>query len=85
MFTTIQNVENAEIIGHPATLTDLHRFLWDNFDQEIGWVHNERAIILPPNNPCERLRIIPYDSSKELLDQSEETLQQIINLINNNK
>lgn len=65
-----------EIIWHPATLADFHRwmnenvFYWsqwyESFSYDKNWISYDN---------------IPYDSSKELLDQSEETLQQIISLI----
>ena len=69
-----------EIISHPATLSDFHRwmnenvFYWsqwyESFSYDKNWISYDN---------------IPYDSSKELLDQSEETLQQIIELIASNK
>lgn len=70
---------NVEIIWHPATLSDLHRFI--NSKQLIfDWTQNSEAIILKDENGlCEKR--IPYDSSKDLLDQSTTTLEALISLI----
>lgn len=69
-----------EIIGHPATLTDFHRWMNEKgvfFKQEdwnIRYYHNIEEIWIP----------MFYDSSKDLLEQSEETLTQIRDLIISN-
>lgn len=66
---------DTEIIGHPATLTDLHRWMnknniWeDYFEQDCDFIRY---------NGIE----FQYISSKDLLDQDEETLKQIISIIN---
>lgn len=61
----------------PPTLTDLHRFMNENkifFEMAQNfirwWFSKEKTI--------------PYDSSKELLDQDPETLEKIKELIKTN-
>ena len=67
------------IIGHPATLSDFHRWMNENNEP---FQHAKDAIRLRFDN---WYTVIPYDSSKDLLDQDTETLKQIINLICNNQ
>ncbi len=69
----------VEIIWHPATLSDLHRFLnWLSFD----WSQNRDGIYFEEWSISTKApKSISYDQSKDLLEQSEETLQQIIELI----
>lgn len=80
-YTNKQLVDNTgwnpfEIIWHPAHLHDFHNWL---VDSDISWRQTTAWIWF------ENFRTsIPYDSSKDLLDQSEETLAQIIELITNN-
>jgi hypothetical protein len=82
--------EVTEIIGHPATLSDFHRFLCENYD--TAWYHNQYEwIVYKVMHTWEYGTMevlsendIPYDSSKDLLDQDEETLNQIIELIKSN-
>ena len=89
------NTKQFEIIWHPATLSDFHRWMnkhfkedWMQDEKEIGYVLklkeyfdydlNTQMIALKPTIA------IYYDSSKDLLEQSPETLAQIIELITNN-
>lgn len=68
-----------EIIGHPATLSDFHRFLKSKkiwFYQDEDYIKLEEYIWSDD---------IDYDSGKDLLDQSEETLKQIVELIKSNQ
>lgn len=68
-----------DVIWHPATISDLHRHMnknhirWEQNLFCIKWIVDERWNYMP----------IEYDSDKDLLDQSTETLAQIIELINN--
>lgn len=71
-----------EIIGHPATLSDLHRFL-ENENTFHRFEQNICSIRMIRMDDC--FNVIPYDASKDLLDQSEETLKQIIDFIKANK
>jgi hypothetical protein len=82
-----ETMGSIEIIGHPATLSDFHRSMtsvWINWNQnnffiEIIWeIDSYLKTIVTPTS-------IPYDSSLWLLEQNEETLKQIIELINSNK
>ena len=67
-----------KVIGHPATLSDLHRWLNDN---SYTWEqrHFDIKVFYPVNV------LINYDSMDDLLDQSESTLGAIINLIERNE
>lgn len=73
------DVWEYEFIGHPATLSDLHRFmnekgivLWQWCDYIYSVFEYDEEWYFPQ---------IKYDSSKYLLEQSDETLKQIIDLI----
>ena len=63
-----------EIIGHPATLSDFHRWIMKTHDFAQSGTYIE---IMSGSEIIE----IKYDSSKNFLDQDEETLKQIISLI----
>lgn len=68
-----------EIIGHPATLSDFHRLL------TVKWSYWAQTEYLISDFSSPKKFSIKYDSSKDLLDQDEETLKQIIDLIENNQ
>lgn len=73
-----------EIIGHEPTLTDLHRWMngyceWPN-NKDKDWIQSPYAIHFSHTDRNLDFKI-PYDSSKSLIDQAEETLLAIINLI----
>jgi len=70
---------SVEIIGHPATLSDLHR--WMNENKIIRNWYQDRLCLMATGFEDNCIANILYDSSKDLLDQSEETLTQIIELI----
>lgn len=67
-----------KIIGHPATLSDFHRWMNENLKVHENWRQNRDLIIFDWNR-------IEYNSYKDLLDQDEETLKQIVELISSNK
>lgn len=74
------NTKISEIIWHPATLSDLCKWLsWKNKCWNIStyWINN--CVLLWTDNA------ISYDFTKDLLDQSPETLAQIIEIITNTK
>ena len=79
-------IKEEEIIGHPATLSDLHRWIIQNVQTTMAPTiyHHEDEIRFYGKTEETAIVSIPYDSSKELLDQSEETLEKIISLINEN-
>ena len=64
-----------KIIGHPATLSDFHRWVINN---NLILTHQDSRIYAGDTR-------ILYDSSKDLLDQEEETLKQIVELISSNQ
>ena len=68
-----------EIIWHPATLSDFHKWMNENVFHWSQWYESITYDI-----DWRSYASILYDSSKELLEQSTETLQQIINLIISN-
>lgn len=73
-----------EIIGHPATLSDFHRwmnekFSWKYFIQRINLIELHYQWKTKPVFKTN------YDSYKDLLSQSEETLKQIVELIKSNQ
>ena len=75
--------DDFEIIWHPATLSDLHRWMNEQnvqfamYWEMTGYMRN--CISLTPCIwPYQK---IPYDSSKGLLEQETSTLEQIISLI----
>lgn len=83
--------KEQDIIGHTAILSDFHR--WMNENREIDWWQNKETIAVQYVSPCEydwQLEVdseyeIPYDSSEDLFDQSEETLKRIIEIITSNQ
>lgn len=86
---------NWEIIGHEPTLSDFHKWMNENckvvWQQEsnlsltgrYGWERDGITYYLQeyPSMDNSHLVYIPYDSSKSLLNQSEETKAAIIELI----
>jgi len=81
LFDDWPEIEDEEIIGLPPPITDFHR--WLN-EKEIVWSQWKKIIFIDKEKDVRTMYEIPYDSSKELLKQSEETLKQIIELISNN-
>lgn len=73
--------KHMEIIWHPATLSDLHR--WMN-ESNFNWSQVREEIQVYKTYEAGKIKYIPYESSKCLLEQSSETLERIINLISNN-
>jgi hypothetical protein len=73
------NIDGIEIIWHPATLSDLHRWMNENRWKDVTFYQTYTYIDFTHKTGKEIE--ISYDSSKDLLDQSEETLTQIIDLI----
>lgn len=82
-------VLSKKIIWHPATLSDLHRWMNENFrywfeqihregENYIVWYKCDHSTVYMDGSHCV---VIPYDSSKELLEQETSTLEQIISLI----
>lgn len=75
--------ESDEIIGHPATLSDLHRWLNRNV---FDWLHNANGIHVGDVDGY-TIKKIEYDSSKDLINenpelcQNEQTVKAIIDLI----
>ena len=74
-------LRDCEIIGHPATLSDFHRWMNEkNSEWKIDvWEQRQYWIWIFG------IWSIEYDSSKDLLEQDIEALKQIINLICNNQ
>lgn len=65
----------------PATLSELHR--WMNEKIGLGtWHMDALGIFYTTDWRWDMVYKIPYDSSKDLLNQDEETLKQIISIIN---
>lgn len=60
------------------TLTDFHRWLNEN---NLSWGMSDEFWI----STADDYIILSYDSSKELLEQSEECMKKIIELITNNQ
>ena len=75
-----RNFADIEIIWHPATLSDFHR--WMN-EKWIKFIQYPKEILFDTDED-EFDSSLVYDSSKELLEQSESTLQQILELISSN-
>lgn len=83
----------VEIIGHPATLSDLHRWITNKFRYWFRQEYNKYSkhiIIRILDDSVVRMdnshqKAIKYDSSLDLLDQSEETLKEIIDFIKANQ
>lgn len=72
---------DVEIIGHPATLSDFHK--WMN-DMDLNWSQEPEGLsanIVFNESWDGSFDEIEYDTSLELLDQEEEILKQIIALI----
>lgn len=82
--------EVTEIIGHPATISDFHRWMNENIRESEHWQQFKDSISivdykLQMEQPySDYFTTIPYDSSKYLLDQETSTLEQIISLIKSN-
>lgn len=78
-----QHIEITEIIGHPATLSDLHKFtITSNYSFEQD---DEIINLWKWEKDCYSSIDFYYDLSKNLLEQSEETLQKIIAFIKANQ
>ena len=73
-------VNNNTIIWHPATLSDFHRWLEENKIRWDMW-YTLWFIGISLKN---KVILIDWNSSKDLLDQDSEVLKQIIELIKNN-
>ena len=71
---------SMKIIGHPPTIADLHRWLTDN-----GYLWTQWLKILVANDKSWTDYRIYYNSSLPLLDQTTETLDALIELIDNHK
>lgn len=70
----------------PATLSDFHRWMNDKWcSYRTSFEQKSFSIEFRGNEDSEWDTTIPYDSSLWLLEQSEDTLKQIIDLINSNK
>ena len=69
---------DIEILWNKATLSDLHRWMNEN----KGFFEMTQTFI---RWWFSKDKTVTYDSSKELLEQSEETLKQIEELIRNNQ
>lgn len=76
---TIADCES--VVGHEPTIADLHR--WMNDDEELVWEQDNAEIRFDMDESGLYKNFIPYDSSKSLLSQSEETKSLIIWLIEN--
>jgi hypothetical protein len=84
----IEEVKKAKIIGNKPTVTDWHR--WMNERELNFYMGKDEIIIARYFYDCDECSFrslydhkfeIPYESSKPLLSQSEETKQAIIDLI----
>lgn len=85
-----QGRKKWEIIGHPATLSDIEKWMESKwFEWEYGNKYTnqygEAQIIIWWGNGIYLGNRFSYDPSKYLLDQSEETLKEIIDFIKANK
>lgn len=69
--------DDSEMTISPATLSDFHRWM----NEKVKWWEQCSLYI---SHDDTRL-YIPYDSSKDLLEQSDDTLKQIIELISSNQ
>lgn len=67
----------------PATLSDLHRWMSNN--RGFYWEHNWEWIKIVNYGWDGKNIVITYDAEEDLLDQSEETLKQIVELIKSNQ
>ena len=77
-----------ETIGHPATLSDFHRWMnerfWNSkYKKSFEQDSNSIEIAISDEKIC--WAIILYDSSKDFLEQSDEVLIKIRDLILSNK
>jgi len=85
-----ETIPPENIIGHPATLSDLEKWMESKwFEWEYGNKYTnqygEAQIIIWWGNGIYLGNRFSYDPSKYLLDQSEETLKEIIDFIKANK
>lgn len=74
-------VTESKIIGHPATLSDFHRCMNEKW---IIWSQWKNILFINQDNDIRTMFEIPYDSSKDLLNQEDSILEQIISLIKEN-
>jgi hypothetical protein len=70
----------TEIIGHPATLSDLHMWI-NSCNRIIDWSQNTEGISVT----CflGKIVVLFYDSSKELINQNEKHIKDIVYFIKN--
>jgi hypothetical protein len=84
-YESIVNDANFEIIWHPPTITDLHKWLNDKLDGD--WQQNANILYIGMQNwgwgEINWTTEILYNSSLSLLDQPEETKLALIELITN--
>ena len=72
-----------EIIGHKPELTDFHRFL-NNSEEVFDWTHDKiscHITVWREDNFID----FSYDSSKDLLEQEEDTMKKMISLVKSNQ
>lgn len=72
--------EVSSVLGHPATISDFH--VWMN-EKHLQWKQLEDVIYIVPDEWASIM--IMYNSSKDFLDQDEETLKQIVSLVKETK
>lgn len=79
---------NGYATYNKASLSDFHR--WINIEYyfyqknpSYKWEHHEDWIFITDKRGL--IKKIPYDSSKDLLEQDEETLKQMVELIKSNQ
>lgn len=78
-------IDDIEIIWHPATLSDLHRWMNKNGNLIIWSQWNSGISYNYWNNSNSPDISIKYDSSKDLLDQEPDTLKQLAEFIKSNQ
>lgn len=71
----------TEVIWHPATLSDLHKWLHPKFP--MFWQSYDLIFLTKPNDADDG-EFLWYNCSKDLLYQTPEVLDKIIELIHNN-
>lgn len=68
-----------KILGHEPTIADLHKWM-DETNSIYDWAQNSKEIYIKNKHGLSE-KVLPYDSSESLLEQSDTIKEAILQLI----